>query len=211
MAGGHLRAYCAADDHGARLSSSAARSTTSSATRRSPASRIVSGDRHSFWAGYAAAKLPPGKFEPVGSELRRRLAGQPGRDGRPTSTASRRTGPLRPLYLADRPDGTLRVDVQHAAEARRPVGLEYAKSFDLAKAQAAVQPGARAAPRIRRHGRSRLCDGAADRRRDADRVRLHPAADHAQRAPRRRAAALSRRAHRASCGGQASGRSSSSR
>ena len=27
---------------------------------------IVSGDRHSFWAGYAAAELPPGKFEPVG-------------------------------------------------------------------------------------------------------------------------------------------------
>ena len=27
---------------------------------------IVSGDRHSFWAGYATAELPPGKFEPVG-------------------------------------------------------------------------------------------------------------------------------------------------
>ena len=27
---------------------------------------IVSGDRHSFWAGYAAAQLPPAKFEPVG-------------------------------------------------------------------------------------------------------------------------------------------------
>ncbi len=27
---------------------------------------IVSGDRHSFWAGYAAAQLPPRKFEPVG-------------------------------------------------------------------------------------------------------------------------------------------------
>src|SRR6478672_4194268 len=27
---------------------------------------IVSGDLHSFWAGYAAAELPPGKFEPVG-------------------------------------------------------------------------------------------------------------------------------------------------
>ena len=43
---------------------------------------IVSGDRHSFWAGYAAASLPPGKYEPVGVELRRRVAGQPGRDGR---------------------------------------------------------------------------------------------------------------------------------
>lgn len=27
---------------------------------------IVAGDRHSFWAGYAAADLPPGQFEPVG-------------------------------------------------------------------------------------------------------------------------------------------------
>jgi len=27
---------------------------------------IVSGDRHSFWAGYAASLLPPAKFEPVG-------------------------------------------------------------------------------------------------------------------------------------------------
>ena len=27
---------------------------------------IVSGDRHSFWAGYATSELPPGKFEPVG-------------------------------------------------------------------------------------------------------------------------------------------------
>jgi alkaline phosphatase D len=27
---------------------------------------IVSGDRHSFWAGYAAKALPPGNFQPVG-------------------------------------------------------------------------------------------------------------------------------------------------
>ena len=27
---------------------------------------IVSGDLHSFWAGYASAQLPPRKFEPVG-------------------------------------------------------------------------------------------------------------------------------------------------
>jgi alkaline phosphatase D len=28
---------------------------------------IVSGDRHSFWAGYAAPLLPPAKYEPSGS------------------------------------------------------------------------------------------------------------------------------------------------
>ncbi len=27
---------------------------------------IISGDRHSFWAGYATSELPPGKFDPVG-------------------------------------------------------------------------------------------------------------------------------------------------
>ena len=29
----------------------------------------VSGDRHSFWAGYAAKALPPHAFEPVGHHL----------------------------------------------------------------------------------------------------------------------------------------------
>jgi hypothetical protein len=29
----------------------------------------VSGDRHSFWAGYAAKALPPQAFEPVGVAL----------------------------------------------------------------------------------------------------------------------------------------------
>jgi len=32
---------------------------------------IVSGDRHSFWAGYAASLLPPAKFEPAAAESAR--------------------------------------------------------------------------------------------------------------------------------------------
>ena len=98
------------------------RSTTSSATRRSPASRIVSGDRHSFWAGYAAAKLPPRKFEPVGVELRRRVAGQPGGDGRRLSTGSRRTGRCARFISPTGRTAKAGVDLQHAAEARRPLG-----------------------------------------------------------------------------------------
>jgi alkaline phosphatase D len=34
--------------------------------RRIEGSSPVSGDRHSFWAGYAAKDLPPRAFEPVG-------------------------------------------------------------------------------------------------------------------------------------------------
>ncbi|HEX7880863.1 MAG TPA: alkaline phosphatase D family protein [Candidatus Eisenbacteria bacterium] len=51
---------------------------------------IVSGDRHSFWAGYAAAELPPGKFEPVGLSFVGGSLVSPGpMEG--TSTGCRRT------------------------------------------------------------------------------------------------------------------------
>ena len=60
--------------------------------------------------------------------------------------------------------------------------LNMRKSFDLEKARALSNPAARPASRVRRCGRPWLCDGAADGRRDADRIRLHPATDHAQRA-----------------------------
>ena len=42
---------------------------------------IVSGDRHSFWAGYATSNLPPRQVRAGWPELRRRVARQPGRDG----------------------------------------------------------------------------------------------------------------------------------
>ena len=153
---------------------------------------IVSGDRHSFWAGYAATALPPGKFEPVGLSFVGASLSSPGAMEAYEHRLPK-DHPLRPLFLADRPDGakpdwTFNMLLRHGVRSC----LEYAKSFDLERSARALQPGARAAPRVRRHGRTRLCDGAAHRRRDADRVRLHPAPDHAQRAPRRRAAALSR-------------------
>ncbi|HEV7700041.1 MAG TPA: alkaline phosphatase D family protein, partial [Pyrinomonadaceae bacterium] len=65
---------------------------------------IVSGDRHSFWAGYAAAHLPPRKFEPVGLSFVGASLVSPG-----TMEAQehnlKKTNPLRALFLADRPDG----------------------------------------------------------------------------------------------------------
>ncbi|MEP6946042.1 MAG: alkaline phosphatase D family protein, partial [Acidobacteriota bacterium] len=65
---------------------------------------IVSGDRHSFWAGYAAAELPPRKFEPVGLSFVGGSLTSPG-----TMEASehnlKKSNPLRALFLADRPGG----------------------------------------------------------------------------------------------------------
>jgi alkaline phosphatase D len=59
---------------------------------------IVSGDRHSFWAGLAAKALPPRKFEPVGVEF---TTGSISAPGLPESAEHKlsREHPLRSLYL----------------------------------------------------------------------------------------------------------------
>ena len=63
---------------------------------------IVSGDRHSFWAGYATAELPPGKFEPVGLSF---VGGSLVSPGVMESYEHRlpKDASLRTLFLADRP------------------------------------------------------------------------------------------------------------
>lgn len=101
---------------------------------------IVSGDRHSFWAGYASAELPPGKFDPVGLSFVGGSLISPGalesyENGMPKSL------PLRALFLADRADGakpapTCNMLSRHGVRAC----LEYAKSFDLARARALSNP-----------------------------------------------------------------------
>ena len=92
---------------------------------------IVSGDRHSFWAGYATSQLPPGKFEPVGLSFVGASLSSAGAmealEHRP-----REKFPLRQLYLVDRPgsakpDWTYNMTVKHGVRS----SLEYAKSFDL--------------------------------------------------------------------------------
>ena len=101
---------------------------------------IVSGDRHSFWAGYAAAELPPRKFVPVGLSFVGASLTSPG-----TMEAMehnlKKTNPLRALFLADRPDGakpawTYNMLLRHGVRAC----LEYAKSFDLKRARALSNP-----------------------------------------------------------------------
>jgi alkaline phosphatase D len=101
---------------------------------------IVSGDRHSFWAGYAAADLPPRKFEPVGLSFVGASLASPG-----TMEAFEhrlpKTSPIRALFLADRPDGakpdwTYNMLVKHGVRSC----LEYAKSFDLKRARSLSNP-----------------------------------------------------------------------
>jgi alkaline phosphatase D len=98
---------------------------------------IVSGDLHSFWAGYAAAELPPGKFEPVGLSF----VGASLVSAGPMEANEHRLpkdAPLRSLFLADRvdagskPDWTYNMLLRHGVRAC----LEYAKSFDLERARA---------------------------------------------------------------------------
>ena len=100
---------------------------------------IVSGDRHSFWAGYATAELPPGKFEPVGLSFVGASLVSPN-----TMEAFEHSlpkdAPLRPLFLADKagakPDWTFNMLLRHGVRAC----LEYAKSFDLERARSLSNP-----------------------------------------------------------------------
>jgi len=101
---------------------------------------IVSGDRHSFWAGYAAAHLPPRKFEPVGlSFVGASLVSIGAMEA--NEHGLRKDHPMRALFLADRPDGhkpdwTYNMLLRHGVRSC----LEYAKSFDLKRARALSNP-----------------------------------------------------------------------
>ena len=101
---------------------------------------IVSGDRHSFWAGYAAAALPPRKFEPVGLSFVGGSLVSPGAM-EAYEHGFKKPNPLRPLYLADRPgaaapDWTYNMTLRHGVRS----SLEYAKSFNLDRARALSNP-----------------------------------------------------------------------
>jgi alkaline phosphatase D len=100
---------------------------------------ILSGDRHAFWAGYAAAYLPPRKFEPVGlSFVGGSLISVGGMEG---LEYGRKDHPLRALFVADKPNGakpewTYNILLRHGVRS----ALEYAKSFDLKRAHALSNP-----------------------------------------------------------------------
>jgi len=101
---------------------------------------IVSGDLHSFWAGYASAQLPPGTFEPVGLSFVGASLTSPGAM-EALEHNLKKDLPFRPLYLADRPDGakpdwTYNMLLRHGVRSC----LEYAKTFDLERARALSNP-----------------------------------------------------------------------
>ncbi len=101
---------------------------------------IVSGDLHSFWAGYAATDLPPGKFEPVGLSFVGASLSSAGAMEALEHTLPK-NDPLRALYLADRPgdakpDWTYNMLLRHGVRSC----LEYAKSFDLKRAHELSNP-----------------------------------------------------------------------
>ena len=85
---------------------------------------------HSFWAGYAAARLPPATFEPVGISFVGASMASPG-----TMEANEhrlpKDHPLRSLFLveranrpADRPEWTYNMLLKHGVRSC----LEYARS-----------------------------------------------------------------------------------
>jgi alkaline phosphatase D len=101
---------------------------------------IVSGDRHSFWAGYAAAHLPPRNFEPVGLSFVGASLASPG-TMEALEHGLRKDHPLRNLFLADRlaggkPEWTNNMLLRHGVRSC----LEYAKSFDLKRARSLSNP-----------------------------------------------------------------------
>ena len=99
---------------------------------------IVSGDRHSFWAGYAAKALPPATFEPVGVSFVGGSITSPGMQE--AHEHGRKDNPLRPLFIADREDGSMAPTMNLLLNHGVSSALEYARSGDLDKARAAANP-----------------------------------------------------------------------
>ena len=100
----------------------------------------VSGDRHSFWAGYAAKALPPAKFDPVGVAF---ITGSISAAGMAEAMEHNlpKSHPLRPLFVADRPgqpksEATINLTLKRGVRS----ALEYARTGDIAAARAATNP-----------------------------------------------------------------------
>ena len=94
----------------------------------------VSGDRHSFWAGYAAKALPPKKFDPVGVTF---ITGSISAPGLAEALEhGHKTDPLRPLFTVERADGTKEATVNLAIKRGVRAAWEYAQSGDIERARA---------------------------------------------------------------------------
>ena len=98
----------------------------------------VSGDRHSFWAGYAASALPPGRFVPVGLSFIGASISAPGLAE--ALEHGLKTNPLRPLYTVERAgkpaEATINLAIRHGVAS----ALEYARSGDIDQARRLTNP-----------------------------------------------------------------------
>ncbi|CAM3249323.1 Phosphodiesterase [Sphingomonas antarctica] len=98
----------------------------------------VSGDRHSFWAGYAAPTLPPAPFDPVGVAF---ITGSLSAPGLAEALEYGLKGHrLRGLFTAERPDGTHEPTVNLLLRHGVRTALEYAKTGNRAAALALRNP-----------------------------------------------------------------------
>ena len=100
----------------------------------------VAGDRHSFWAGYAAKALPPAKFEPVGIAFVTGSISAPGMV-EAIEHSFPKEHPLRPLFLGQaagdaKPQPTVNMMLKHGVKSC----LEYVKTGDVAAARAVSNP-----------------------------------------------------------------------
>jgi alkaline phosphatase D len=100
---------------------------------------IVCGDRHSFWAGYAAKTLPPAVFEPVGVTFVGGSIISPGMV-EANEHNLKNDNPLRPLYVANPAGGPPQPAVNLLLRHGVRSALEYARSGDLQQALAVSNP-----------------------------------------------------------------------
>ena len=98
----------------------------------------VSGDRHSFWAGYAAKALPPQRFEPVGISF---ITGSISAPGMAEALEhGLKNNPLRPLFTVDRKDAAPEATINLLLKRGVASALEYARSGDIDRARAVTNP-----------------------------------------------------------------------
>jgi alkaline phosphatase D len=105
--------------------------------RAIPGFVTVSGDRHSFWAGYAAPDLPPAGFSPVGLSF---ITGSISAPGLGEAVEFGKPSPRSGLYVrrpaGGAPEHTINLTIKRGVRA----ALEYAASGDIAKARALTNP-----------------------------------------------------------------------
>ncbi|MGN6817485.1 MAG: alkaline phosphatase D family protein [Sphingomonas sp.] len=98
---------------------------------------VVSGDRHSFWAGYAAPALPPAGFDPVGISF---ITGSISAPGLGEAAEYFKDSAVLPLFVRKPagapPEHTINLTIKRGVRS----ALEYAASGDIDKARALTNP-----------------------------------------------------------------------